>query len=89
MKPAEALSERADLQRQNIIIVRHIGENVRLPEDEGLTEMDGGTLTDALVRRDSLGSWIRAYKGIEGESGCSHTVRSNRQSGSSNGAARL
>ncbi|MDR1379144.1 MAG: DIP1984 family protein [Synergistaceae bacterium] len=34
MKLAEALSERAALQRQNRSIVRHIEENVRLPEDE-------------------------------------------------------
>jgi hypothetical protein len=95
MKLAEALIERAALQKQNRAIVRHIEENVRLPEDEEpaasvenltrqyeanmtrlaelirrinktncLTEMEGGTITDAIARRDCLDSQIRAYTEI-------------------------
>ena len=95
MKLAEALIERASLQKQNRAIVRHIEENVKIPEDEeptvsidnlmrqyeinmgrlselirrinktnSLTEMNGGTITDAIARRDCLTSQIRAYNDI-------------------------
>jgi hypothetical protein len=95
MKLAEALIERAALQRQDRAIVRHIEENVRLPEDDEptasvdslikqyeanmarltelirrinktncLTEMEGGTITDAIARRDCLSSQIKAYTDI-------------------------
>jgi len=106
MKLAEALIERANLQRQNRGIVRHIDENVRLPEDEEptgsvenlikqyeanmlrlaelvrrinktncLTEMNGGTITDAIARRDCLNSQIKAYNDIY------ETVTSHEQHG--------
>jgi hypothetical protein len=108
LKLAEALIERAALQRQNRSIVRHIDENVRLPEDEEpavlvenlieqyeanmlrlsdlikrinttncMTEMDGGTITDAIARRDCLNSQINAYNGIYA------TVTSHEQHGRS------
>ena len=95
MKLAEALIERAGLQKQNRAIVRHIEENVRLVEDEelavsidnlmrqyeenmdrlselikrinktnSLTEMNGGTITDVIARRDCLNSQISAYGDI-------------------------
>jgi DNA repair ATPase RecN len=95
MKLAEALIERAELQRQNRTILHHIEENVRLPEDEEptaaveklmrqyeanmhrlselirrinktncMTEMAGGTITDAIARRDCLASNISAYTDI-------------------------
>jgi hypothetical protein len=106
VKLAEALLERAELQRQNRSIVRHIDENVRLPEDEEptgsidnlikqyeanmtrlselirrinktncMTEMNGGTITDAIAKRDCLSSQIRAYEEIYS------TVTSHEQNG--------
>jgi ribosomal protein S9 len=96
MKLAEALFERAELQRENKIIETRIEENVRLPEDEEptetieelfeqyeaniarlyelirrinktncMTEMKGGgTITDAMARRDCLKSQIGKYNSI-------------------------
>jgi hypothetical protein len=95
MKLSKALIERAELQRQNRHIIRHLQENVRLPEDDEptasienlmeqyeanmgrlselirrinktncLTEMDGGTITDAIARRDCLSSHIHSYQEI-------------------------
>jgi DNA repair ATPase RecN len=95
LKLSKALIERAELQSQNRHILRHLRENVRLPEDDEptvsienlmkqyeanmdrlselirrinktncLTEMDGGTITDAIARRDCLSSHIRSYQEI-------------------------
>jgi hypothetical protein len=96
MKLAEALFERAALQKSNNEIERRIGTNLRLPENEEpteaiedlferyeantvrlcelirrinktncMTEMKGGgTITDAMARRDCLKSQIRVYKSL-------------------------